>query len=335
MPCPRHPPFPSAELIAILFALAVTAAAIGLTAWLGERWAIWWDARDWTRARCVVVQLPGETTGLAYAYEMAGSRHVATTIAIGEANAMSIVPSGTAVGSTIACWVNPRDPTRALLSRDFAAGWLLPGAWVLAAALLLGALRGAGAIGRWLWSRPDPSCSWRAWRQSLYRHGAWKLTVPGAALVGLGIALTWAVGILPLWNWWRAQQWTESTCVIVAGDVRWSAPSKVPLRGRYVMDLAFAYQAQGQQHVATTYSPWRAGAIDWLMPPPREMSKGRVVELTTAFALGTTHHCYVAPHDPARAYIDRRWWNGWYGIGPIGPMILVLGALLVMARPRR
>jgi hypothetical protein len=159
------------------------------------------------------------------------------------------------------------------------------------------------------------------------------MTVLGACFFGFGLVATWGLSVVPVLNGWRAQSGVPSTCVVV-GPVRWQSAGRFPLRGRHVMDLAFAYQAGGRRHVAYTYSPWRAGTIEWLISVPREVQNDRIVELTEALALGTVHTCYVPGDDSGAAYMERRWWNGWYGIAPIGPMFAAFGLLLVMARPR-
>lgn len=331
----RYPPFPFGEIVSIVFSVAVVAAVVGLTAWLGEDWRTWWDARSWSPARCTVVRGPAEVGGLKYEYERAGVRYEGSSVVIGgDPGAATGMSAGLERGASVPCWVDPERPSRALLDTGYEAGWLLPGAWLVAVLLLSGALRGVPTLWRWLVYRPDPPLTWREWRLSFHRNGAWKWTSVGSMFLALGLVATWGLSIVPVWNWWRAQDWQATTCVIVEGPVRWQSAGRFPSRGRYVMDLAFTYQAGGQRHVAYTYSPWRAGSVEWLLSPPREVQKDRIIELTTAFALGTVHRCYVPGDDTGAGYIERSFWNGWYGIAVIGPLFVLFGLALVMARPR-
>lgn len=100
------------------------------------------------------------------------------------------------------------------------------------------------------------------------------------------------------------------------------------------MDLAFEYYRGGKRYVSHTHSPWHLGATDWLIGPPREVANGKIIERTKNLVLGSRHNCYVRPNRPEEAFFSRAWWDGWYLIAAIGPVLCLLGSIAIAARPR-
>lgn len=212
------------------------------------------------------------------------------------------------------------------------SGWFYP-AWGLAGLLSLGALRGIGKIWGWLSFRPDPPLTWGEWFASLFTGRAIVYTVIGLAAIAAGLLVTKAMSIDPWVDYWRAQSWPESSCVIVEGDLYTSRGSQMWSKTHTYMRLAFTYDRDGKRHVQQTYSPWRAGRTEWLISPPREMVDGKPVDLNANFPLGSVQRCYIAP-DARQAFLDRRLWSGGYAFAALGPALCVFGMLIIAARPR-
>lgn len=212
------------------------------------------------------------------------------------------------------------------------SGFFYP-AWGLAALLSLGALRGVARIWRWLRFRPDPPLTWGDWFASLIAGKALVHTVIGVAAIGAGLLATKAMSIDPWLNYWRAQSWPESSCVIVEGSTYTSRGSQIWSKTHTYMRLAFTYDREGQRHVRQTYSPWRVGRTEWRIGPPREVVDGKPVDLNPNFPLGSVHRCYVAP-DAQHAFLDRGLWTGGYAMAALGPALCLFGMLIVAARPR-
>lgn len=213
-----------------------------------------------------------------------------------------------------------------------ASGWFYP-AWGLAGLLSLGALRGIAKIWRWLRFRPDPPLTWGEWFASLFTRRAIGYTIVGVGAILPGLLATKTMSIDPWLNWWRAQSWPESSCVIVEGSVYTSRGSQIWSTTHTYMRLAFTYDREGQRHVRQTYSPWRVGRTEWLIGPPREVVDGKPVDLNTDFLLGAVHRCYIAP-DAQTAFLSRRVWEGGYVFAALGPALCLFGLLIIAARPR-
>lgn len=212
------------------------------------------------------------------------------------------------------------------------SGWFYP-AWGLAVLLGLAALRGLRKVWHWLTFRPDPPLTWAEWFASLFARRALGYTIVGLCALLPGLLVTKTMSIDPWRNYWRAQSWPESSCVVVEGSTYTSRGSQIWSKRHTYMRLAFTYDRNGQRHVRETYSPWRVGGTEWLIDPPREMIGGKPVDLGKDFPLGSVHRCYVAP-DAQQAFLDRRLWRGGYALAALGPALVLFGMLVIAARPR-
>lgn len=250
-----HPPFPFSALAGFGFALAVVGAVAALTVFLIDDWLTWWHARTWDGVPCAMSAAASAGSPATLRYRWQGIEHESSPARIGNDRPILHSPAGAAPQT---CWVDPADPAHVLIDRSYEGWWWLPVLWSVAALLLLSSVRGLREILRWACFRPDPPLTWHEWAQTFHRHGAWRMTALGGAFLLPACAATWALTVLPWWNWHRAQSWSASTCVMVEGRVRHSI-GRFGVRGGDVMDAAFAYQADGRQYVSHTYSPWRAG----------------------------------------------------------------------------
>lgn len=334
MPDRSFPEFPFNAIVAIAFALALAGAAYLLTGLLGQDFRLWWEARDWSPAECTVLRPESAEGGFAYGYQWNGRRYESSGVGIGGGPTGTTPSAGNSdIGGKLPCWVNPRNPAQSLLDRSYEGWWWLPGSWTLAALLMLSALRGITDIWRWLSFRSDPPLTWAEWFRSFRQGDAWLFSLAGFSCLIAGILMLWFFTVAPWWDWRRAQHWVPTPCVIVEGRVHYVAGS-FRTKGRYVMDIAFEYESSGKRYVSTTYSPWHAGHTDWLLSPPRTVVNGKIVEDTREFALGTPHTCQVSPEHPEQAFMYWEFWEEAYLVGSFGPILTVLGLLILGARPR-
>ncbi|MCP5156679.1 MAG: DUF3592 domain-containing protein [Ectothiorhodospiraceae bacterium] len=330
----HRPPFPIDAVASILFGLALVVGAVFLTYVLGADLLRWVDARGWRPLVCEVVAAGGASGEFRYSYVLDGSLHFGSAVDIADGEEARQLRAGAQVGQRLECWADPLGDGGTLLDRGYPGWWWLPAVWLVSIGLLVPALRGIRGLREWVAFRPERPSSWAAWRRSLWVGWAWVATLIGGALMVAGLAALKVLTLDPWLAWWSARDWPAVACVMVEGPVRYSRGGGFPIRGGYVMDAAFAYQFGGTGHVTRTHSPWHAGVVDWLLPPPRRLSQGRWIERSPQWALGSSHTCFVSPTQPERAFAHRRWWNGWFALGAAGPVAFLLGLAVVAARPR-
>ncbi|MBL8175482.1 MAG: DUF3592 domain-containing protein [Bryobacterales bacterium] len=306
---------------------AVAGAAVLLTSYLGQDFLAWWKARQWTVGQCTVVR---SDPSLLYRLTVKGMEYDSGRIGIGDWQ--SVYQLGDPqVGERLACYYNPASPAESVLTRDYAGWWWLPGAWLLAAFMMLSTAPGL-LIGLWRWAihRPDPPLTWAEWLSTFYRNGAWSMSLVGFAALLPGLAMIWFMTVAPWWNWRQAQSWQPTPCEMTRSEVRnWSAGSGRDATGGYVMDIAFRYSFGGKEYGAATFSPWRLGGTEWLLQSTRTE---QVEALLQKYAVGTQHTCYVSPLQPWRAYLSRdRSGFGTY-VSAIGPFLALVGWVVICSR---
>lgn len=311
------PPFPWQGLVYAAFACAVTGAALLFTKGFGDDWQKWWSARNWPAVTCRVVQVEPQ---LRYQYRSAdGQTHESGAIGIHDIPPAEIL-DGKGPGAELPCFVNPADPRQAWLDRDFAGWWGLPGAWVLAAFLLIVSIPGFLAD-FWTWATFRENITWAEWLATFYSPKALLTTVAGIALILPGLAATKWITFDPWWNWWRAQTWTEGECEVTKSVIHfWSGGSGRHRTGGWWREVAFRYEYGGKPYQNTHYSPWRLGRVEW--------------ESAQSLDVGERKPCFISPDDPSRAYMWREMSKGAYVAGALGPLLMLVGWVILCVRPR-
>jgi len=308
-------------------ACAVTGAATLITFYIGNEWMLWWKARQWTSSECTIVRTDPT---VAYSYTAAGTAHESVRIGIGDwQNVYQLgIPR---INERRPCFYDPAAPSNALLTRDYDGWWYVPGAWLLAAFLLLTtAPHLVVALWRWITYRPDPPLSWAQWFATFYERGAWSMTLVGCAALIPGLAMTWFMTARPWWHWWQVQHWTPAQCEMTRAEVRgWSGGTGREATGGFIIDIAYRYPHNGAQYTAATYSPWRLGGTEWLLPSTHV---DEIEAMLKKFAPGTRHTCYISPQDPSRAYLSRDRSNFGTYVSAIGPFLALLGWVVICSR---
>lgn len=306
---------------------AVAGAAVLLTYYLGDDFLLWWKARKWTAGQCTVVR---SDPSLVYRVEAGGRGYEATRIGIGDWQGVYAL-GDPQVGARLPCFYDPASPGDALLSRDYSGWWWLPGAWLLAAFMVVSSGPSL-AVGLWRWAtyKPDPPLTWGQWVATFYENGAWMLSVVGFTALLIGLPMVWFMSVRPWWHWWQVQQWPAAECEMTKSEVRaWGAGSGRDATGGYVLSIAFRYTVAGREYTADTYAPWRLGGTEWLLQKSRA---SEMEEMQKQFAVGTRHTCYVSPREPEMAYLSRARNNYATYVSAIGPFITLLGLIILASR---
>jgi hypothetical protein len=314
------------------FFIPVLVIAVLLSRTLGDDFLLWWTARDWSPARCTVLRADSNSNVASYRYDFGGTGYESSAIGVETEGFAASLARTTPVGAELDCWVNPRDPLQALLDRDYVGWWWLPCIWSLAALMFLSVLMQIPSFWRWLTYSPEPPLTWGEWLSSYFQREAKWSTLIGATCLAPGLWATQFLTIAPWLDWQQAKSWVETPCTVTAGPVRYHSSRRGT--GVYLMDMAFQYERDGKWRVSTTYSPWHAGATDWVLAPPRRVENNEIVELNADYALDTRHTCYVSPTNPEKAFMYRDWWQGWYLVGAFGPVLVMIGLVVLAARPR-
>ncbi|MBN8249538.1 MAG: DUF3592 domain-containing protein, partial [Verrucomicrobia bacterium] len=220
-------------------------------------------------------------------------------------------------GAAATCFVNPRDPSEAVLRR----GELWGGIFLLAPLLLLGLIEHEFLIGWWESRRQGAVASGHiplsetndALRPDL------RLQVFGGLSLFWGLAFgTFCVGI-PLGRWMAVRTWEPVTCLIVRNDVTQRTGVHGP---DYDHHLLYEYAWLERVHRSDT----------WQLHP----GIGRpVVDLLTwagNHPAGTRTQAYINPARPWEAVLDRRFVPDWIP-GALG-LAGITGGWLLLSRAR-
>jgi hypothetical protein len=212
-------------------------------------------------------------------------------------------------GDTTDCYVDPDQPSQAVLERGFP--------WILVMVLLPLVFVAVGAGGLWAtWRAPRAKA-----RQPISKtatDGKGKTWIPiafGGVFVLVGGALFVFIGLLPWLRLIEARSWDETSCTVISSTVR-SHDSDDGTT--YSIDILYEYEYDRQTWKSNQYSfvSWSSSGYD---------GKAEVVD---EYPPGTRTVCFVDPDDPSQAVLDRDF--GWGYLVGLFPLIFVGAGLLVM-----
>ncbi len=212
------------------------------------------------------------------------------------------------------CWVNPEDPSSAVIKRGslvFGLFFLVPLLFVgIGGLIVIGSFKGlklaksAGKRGGGISARATPSMRGKGRSIGVVVLGIF-------LLVGLG--LLFPLLILPVTKAISAQNWPELECQIIWSRVQSHAGDNGTT---YSVDIFYEYEFQGETYRSNRYS-YLGGSSSG------RSGKTRVVR---QYPEGSTKTCYVDPSEPLYAVLNRDF-GYWVLLGLI-PIILVLIGLL-------
>jgi len=189
------------------------------------------------------------------------------------------------VGSPAVCFVNPANPSEAVLQRDS----LLFGLVILFPLLFIG-IGGIGIYAMWARIKPKP-VETRPISDSSKGRRALIVFLSIFALVGLG--MMWPLCVRPIYKVIDARNWIETPCRVLHAEVR-SHDSDDGTT--YSVDILYEYTADGKV--------WRSNRYDFLGSSSSGRSgKQAVVDQYRAMPRPV---CFVNPANPAEAVLVRK-----------------------------
>jgi hypothetical protein len=223
--------------------------------------------------------------------------------------------------SKAVCFVNPRDPTEALLER--------PGLWIgflILLPLIFVGIGGIGLVAMWtkagdapsdpVKSRPKPISS-----VSASRTGTKFAVGLLAVFFVIGAVVSYFITVRPLLQVLSARDWTVTPCTIVSSRVQ-------SHRGddgtTYRVDILYRYEFAGREHRSNRYQFVGGSSSGY-------QGKARIVG---RHPVGAQRTCYVNPRNPAEAVLERGLTpEMWFGAIPV--VFMLVGAVGTIAMLRR
>lgn len=322
-----------ARAIACLLLIAFVAGGVfiverGLGDWRREL-----STRRWSVVPCTIIQSRIEPRGKwgagpyqwqgAYNYQWHGKSHTSTRFALSHQPSYDYASEERLwlkypQGARTTCWVNPSDPSRAVLEHDAAYSWI-----AIVFGLAVGILPAAG-IGFMLRRRARASrTSDRAPQTRMVPSpiANARRTRAGGAFFSLlfvvgGAALLWFTSLRPaLRARTAATSWRRAPCTIVNSAVAEHPGSGEDNQPSYSVDLLYEYAIEDRQY--------RANRFDFAADP--ESDDDPQLAIARKFPGGSRTYCYVNPADPLDAVLQP-------GAGPhawigaiIGMVFLAIG----------
>jgi len=322
----------------LIFCLVIL--LIGLSVQFLLSWALWRDLAPslWDETVCTVrassivdPATPYDTeyrVRVEYAYEHDGVEHVSTQIGrsyTGDSDYRTAfeLEARLAEGAEVPCFVDPDDPSEAVLVHRVA--------WSIVPIMLLPLLFiFFGIVGLVGW--------WRRHGPGRRRHGGGGVVLRrGGTAVGLaffGVFL--AAGLLflyfgmagPMLRCRAATGWDAVPCTVLS--VRYVAYAGDPDDPtEYSPDIVYSYRRDGREYRSNT---WDFAETSWSDPETVEA-------ILAEFPAGETRTCFVNPDDPGDAVLDREFDSSLWLMGLFALPFLAIGAWgilrILLARLRR
>jgi hypothetical protein len=290
----------AASMKVLVFLIAVAWGIAGWAAYTAVRWSL---ARYWPAVPCVVTGSVVQDVSrerpyrfqVAYRYSWAGRVYDGSTYReecggsadIAEADRLA---RAFPIGTHRICYVNPGNPSQAVLVHD--------PVWIPATVAVANLLAGAFFA--------------RLLVAGTRRRGA--LAAPfHVLLIAAGLGVYVFIFGLPLSKGLRSLGWQATPCVIQSGQVRSVFHGGWPSFMTYWPDVMYRYEVDGVAYRANTYnvsdvgSPWYYGARGVVRRHPPAMRAT----------------CYVNPADPSEAVMDRTpSGTQWFGVWPLGLAVM-------------
>jgi hypothetical protein len=221
------------------------------------------------------------------------------------------VIAGLPTGTVTVCYVDPQDPSQAVLRRKS-----LGMAFLLLLPLVFVAVGAGGIVGTWIQfsSRPRP--------QSAENEGGnrWIVLLAGFVFAAVGLAFLMLWYLPTLSRSLASSGWTETPCTVISSRVK-SHRSKDGTT--YSVDVFYRYQVNGKEFKSNTYRMF-GGSSSGYKP------KAKIVAEHPA---GAKKVCYVNPKNPAEAVLKPGLsWEVLLGLLPLAFLSIGIYLLFVARR---
>ena len=225
------------------------------------------------------------------------------------------------VGAMVTAYVDPSDPSRAILAH--------PSLWIgltVFFPLIFVAVGAGGVYFTWFGKTASrKSIAGRSTSKQL--SGRWLLRAMGVGFTGIGLVVAYFMLIMPVLRVQRAKSWMPVPATVVASRV-------VTHRGddstTYSVDILYEYEIDGRTLRSNRYH-FLTGS-----------SSGRHAKqvVVDAHPPGKEITAYVNPGDPFDAVIDRGYSSDlWFGLIPlvfcVAGVAMLIGSVFVQVGPRQ
>ncbi len=299
-------------------------ALVGLAVGLGLGYALLGTVQPyfWAPTPCTIVDsqriepgvesTKGRTFVIRYRYRFNGGDYTSDQFSAGIQESLSTSKIERLllthpVGSESRCYVNPKNPSEAVLNRT--------GVWVAFFLLIPGIFFtiGVGGIISTLRSKKGPAAIGQRTPKQSSGHAASLVVLGVFGLVGG--ALTWFFGVSPVLTWQAAKSWPATPCEILSSSVGVHHSSGKNSSTTYSTDIVYRYRIGGRE--------FRSDRVSLFMGS----SSGREGKENTVarYRAGSAATCYVNPQDPLDTLLDRSLpWFVWLALIPA---LIFLGCL--------
>ena len=154
------------------------------------------------------------------------------------------------------------------------------------------------------------------------RKGMWFMPLFFSIFLVAGLGATYAILVRPALKLAQAGGWRGTPCTIVSSNVGSHSGSK---GGKtYSVDIVFRYEVEGRTFTGDRYDFMGGSSSGY---------DGKA-EIVNRYPPGVVATCYVNPHDPADAVLDRRF-HAFYLIGLFPLLFVVVGAVGIVWSVRK
>ena len=197
-------------------------------------------------------------------------------------------------GLTTKCYVNPGEPSEAVIHREML--WIMLPFMLIP--LVFMAVGGGGIYFTWK-KEKDIESNAAAVKKRMKPENQRKLLIVFFSLFFLaGLAIAWLAVIHPLMKIRQSENWARVRATIVSSRVKESRGDKSTT---YRVDISFKYKFNGIEYVGGTYDFMTGSDGDY-------RSKRKIVN---RYPPGKSAYCYVNPENPTEAVISREFNNSW------------------------
>lgn len=272
----------------------------------------------WMQTGCVIVSSESVDLGkeygfnVQYDYEFAGHLHRGMDYTVGKSkfndyHDVQVLVARYQPGVKSTCYVNPSDPTQAVLRRADPAiipFFLIP---------LIFVAIGAGGI-YFTWRNTEKTA---ATRPVTGMAGTRWLALFFTVFLLMGGLTTYFLFVRPLVNIQRARSWQSVPCRVISSSVQSHSGSKGGTT--YSVDILYAYAVDGKDYRSNRYDFMGGSSSGY-------NGKDAIVK---RYRPGTKATCFVDPHDPAQAVLQRNFTPGMLvGLIPLVFLFIGVGGLV-------
>lgn len=276
----------------------------------------------WDKVPCVILSSTAEVdrtaksdedayvVRLRYRYSIGAATYESDRFTLSSSRRYSSFDKANAVASkypadaSSVCYVNPNDPTQAILTRDLGAVFFLP-------LPLIFVLIGAGGIYA-MWAPARPASKTLKDTKKSPKVGAWF----GWVFIGVGGLVFWFIAAGPIANAIASRSWSEVPCQIISSRVQTHDGDD---GDTYSVDILYRYEVDGRTYRSSRYNFIGGSSSGY----------NRKRDIVKKYAPGSTHTCFVDPGEPAKAVLVRS--LGWGILLALIPLAFIgAGAAVVI-----